>query len=85
MLGSDVLYGVMGVGGSDDMRVSKIGIPSGSERRVIQNANGKDSYSNIRSDLSTKDVVEDRRGSTIDSGTVNCCRALSYILTWTLL
>ena len=40
MLGSEELKGGMGVGGSEVVLVSNIGIASGSERRVIQKANG---------------------------------------------
>ena len=43
MLGSDPLSGAMGVGGNEEILVSNRGIASGSDRRVIQNANGDES------------------------------------------
>lgn len=71
----------MGVGGSDAMRVSKRGIASGSERRVIQNAKGFALWLNTRSEVRLCEVVGGRGRVITDSGTVNWDLAVSNMFT----
>lgn len=67
----------MGVGGSEAILVSNIGIASGSERRVIQKANGDASWLNTRSDDPVNGSVGAGGRSITDSGIVNCWFAVS--------
>ena len=73
--------GAMGACGSELILVSNIGDASGWDRRVIQKANGEDSWLKIRSDVPLKELTGGGGRSMTDCGIVYCLFAESKMLT----
>jgi hypothetical protein len=75
------MTGAIGVAGREEILVSKRGLASGSERRVIQKANGEESKLKTKSEEFTKDVSGGAGRAMMSCGMVYCLLAVSKILT----